>query len=208
MEAIVEAPHAGVERANWNTAKYLAGRRSALDCGGLGLCSWASFHVQSDLKVLYVHVRAKGLGAGEGVADDSRGDLPLGLRPPTNGGANDAQKAATASGAGIRCLRRVMDCQHPGPENGQVRLGIYSGAAVTTMGPSPTTWWSPGILRLMFSSLMRDAATSAAAWVIGHAIALSTAQRLPAVRGMITQTTPPLPRPTPPGTPRTSTSTR
>ena len=42
LESIVEAFRDRQEQANWDTAKYLAGRKSAMDCVSSRLRSWAS----------------------------------------------------------------------------------------------------------------------------------------------------------------------
>ena len=81
LESIVEALRDGQEQANWDTAKYLAGRKSAMDCVSAGLRSWASSQVQNEARVQSYRTRAKGLGRGGGQADD-----PLDDGAPTDGG--------------------------------------------------------------------------------------------------------------------------
>ena len=72
----------GQEQVNWDTAKYLAGRKSAMDCVSAGLRSWASSQVQNEARVQSYRTRAEGLGGrGGGQADD-----PLDDGAPTDGG--------------------------------------------------------------------------------------------------------------------------
>ena len=86
LEAIVEALRDGADNANWDTAKYLAGRRSAMDCVSSGLRSWASTQVQNEMRVQSYRTRARGLtGRAADTFEDDGGDdgaaAPSGGRP-------------------------------------------------------------------------------------------------------------------------------
>lgn len=84
LESIVEALRDGQEAANWDTAKYLAGRRSAMDCVSSGLRSWASSQVQNEVRVQSYRTRARGLTNRNG--------------PPFDDGEDDGAPTAADGG--------------------------------------------------------------------------------------------------------------
>ena len=103
LESIVEALRDGQEQANWDTAKYLAGRKSAMDCVSSQLRSWASSQVQNEARVQSYRTRARGLTTRGGpVAEDDYGDdgatAPDGGRPPPAGGKGKKPKGRGRGG--------------------------------------------------------------------------------------------------------------
>ena len=105
LESIVEALRDGQDQANWDTAKYLSGRRSAIDCVSSGLRSWASSQVQNEMRVQSYRTRARGLSnRGNDAADDDGGDdgatLPDGGRAPGVPGKGSKRPKGRARGRG------------------------------------------------------------------------------------------------------------
>ena len=96
LESIVEALRDGQEHANWDTAKYLAGRRSAMDCVSAGLRSWASTQVQNEVRVHSYRSRARGLASG--VAQDDDGEV--GATAPGGPTPANANKRPKGKGRG------------------------------------------------------------------------------------------------------------
>ena len=104
LESIVEALRDGQDNANWGTAKYLAGRRSAMDCVSAGLRSWASSQVQNEVRVQSYRTRARGLTGPGGGAGDDDGDegptTPDGGRAPPPAGKGKKPRGRGGRGGG------------------------------------------------------------------------------------------------------------
>ena len=100
VETIVEALRDGVDRANWGTAGYLAGRRQALDCVSPGLRSWAATQVQHERKVQEMRTRIRGPGGYGGAGGDGDGEEGEGAAAAGGGDPAGGPKGGGRRGKG------------------------------------------------------------------------------------------------------------